>query len=90
MRNFRSFQKSKLVTFVNTCKKSEFLKIQTQNTKLFDEIWLNSLIRSGAKVCKTFSVVKSCVTSVYYLLALVGFDTAENGPLKVSQQLARS
>ena len=27
---------------------------------------------------------------VYYLLANIGFDTAENGPLKVCQKLANS
>ena len=29
-------------------------------------------------------------TSIYYLLAKFGFDTAENGPLKVCQKLANS
>ena len=35
-------------------------------------------------------LVRSFQTSIYYLLAKFGFDTAENGPLKVSQKLAKS
>ena len=31
-------------------------------------------------------LVKSFLTSIYYLLAPIGFDTADNGPLKVSQK----
>ena len=32
-------------------------------------------------------LVKSFQTSVYYLLAKLGVDTAENGPPKISQKL---
>ena len=35
-------------------------------------------------------LVKSFPTRVYYLPAKFGFDTAENGPLKVCQKLAKS
>ena len=35
-------------------------------------------------------LVKSFQTSIYYLLATFGVDTAENGPLKVCERLARS
>ena len=34
-------------------------------------------------------LVKSFHTSIYYLLAKVGVDTAENGPLKVCQNFAK-
>ena len=36
-------------------------------------------------MCKSTraDLAKSCQTSIYYLLANVGVDTAENGPLKV-------
>ena len=34
-------------------------------------------------------LVKSFQMSVYYLLAKIGVDTAENGPLKVWQKLAK-
>ena len=35
-------------------------------------------------------LVKSFQTSIYYLLAKFGVDTAENGPLKVCQKLDNS
>ena len=34
-------------------------------------------------------LVKSCQIRFQYLLAKIGFDTAENGPLKVCQQFAK-
>ena len=34
-------------------------------------------------------LVKSFPSSIYYLLAKFGFDTAENEPLKVCQKLAK-
>ena len=40
----------------------------------------------GAEVCVNLvDLVKSFQTSTYYLLAKIGVDTAENGPLKVCQ-----
>ena len=33
-------------------------------------------------------LVKNFQTSIYYLLGKIGVDTAENGPLKVCQNLA--
>ena len=51
---------------------------------MFDEIWLNFGMRSGAKVRKS---CRSCQElSNEYLLAKVGVDTAEDGPLKVCQE----
>ena len=47
----------------------------------------------GAEVQKCenlVDLVKSFQTSIYYLLAQFGVDTAENGPLKVCQQLPKS
>ena len=35
-------------------------------------------------------LVNSFLMSVYYFLANIGFDTAENGLLKVCQKLAKS
>ena len=53
---------------------------------MFVAIWLKVLGLSGAKVCT------SCRSrhdlSNEYLLAKIGFDTAENGPLQVCQRLA--
>ena len=51
----------------------------------------------GAKVCKSKKKCKSCRSrqefssySNEYLLAKVGVDTTENGPLKVCPKLAKS
>ena len=38
----------------------------------------------------TVDLVESFQTSIYYLLANIGVDAAENGPLKVRQKLAKS
>ena len=51
-------------------------------------------MRSGAKVSKGANVCKSCRSrqelSNGNLLAKLGVDTAENGPLKVCQQLTKA
>ena len=41
------------------------------------------------KYVNLLDLVKSFQTSIYYLLAKIGFDTAENGPLKICQKLAK-
>ena len=54
---------------------------------MFDEIWLNFRMRSGAKVytsCRSRQELSN-----EYLLAKIGVDTAENGLLKVCQKLAK-
>ena len=82
----------------------EILKVNVQNAKMCNEIPLNFLIRSEASqkrfswfsdwIQKVQKACKSCRSrqelSNEYLLAEIVFDTAENGPLKVYQQLARS
>ena len=54
--------------------------------KQIDEIWLNFL---NAERCKGAKACKSCRSrqelSNEYLVAKFGFDTAENGLLKVCQ-----
>ena len=51
------------------------------------------IIEFGAvQKCKSVNLVdlvKSFHASIFYLLAQFGFDTAENGPLKVCQKLAK-
>ena len=50
-------------------------------------------MRSGAEVQKYVNLVdlvKSFLTSIYYLLANIRVDTAENGLLKVCQKLVKS
>ena len=42
------------------------------------------------KCANIVDLAKSFQTSSYYLLAKFGVDTAENGPLKVCQKLAKS
>ena len=49
--------------------------------KKIDEIWLKFLMLSGANACKSFRYRQEL--SNEYLLAKTGFDTAENGSLKV-------
>ena len=44
----------------------------------------------GAKVCKCKSCRSRQELSHEYLLAKLGVDTAENGPLKVCQKIANS
>ena len=44
----------------------------------------------GAKCVNLVDLVKSFHASIYYLLARFGFDTAENGSLKVCQKLVKS
>ena len=53
---------------------------------MFDDVELNFRIRNGAKVCKS---CRSQELSNEYFLSKIGFDTAESGPLKVGQQLAK-
>ena len=48
------------------------------------EIW------AVQKYVNLVDLVKSFQTSIYYLLAKIDFDTAENEPLKDCQQLANS
>ena len=71
----------------NTCNKNKCLKIKLQKSeyvlpKLAD--FLSG--RSGAKV--SISCRSRPEQSHEYLLAKIGFDTAENGPLEVCQKLA--
>ena len=48
-------------------------------------------MRSGANVCTNLvDLVKNFQTSIFYLLAKIGVDTAENGPLKVCEKVATS
>ena len=42
------------------------------------------------KCLNLVDLVKSFQTSIYYLLAKIGVDTAENGPLKGCHKLAKS
>ena len=64
---------------------------------MFDELLLNTILEFGTvqKRVKLVDLVKSSQSSFRtisneYLLAKFGFDTAENEPLKVCQQLATS
>ena len=52
--------------------------------------WFFNWIPKVQKRVNIVDIVKSFQTSIYYLLAKVGFDTAENEPLKVCQKLAKS
>ena len=61
---------------------------------MFHEIWLNSRMRSSAKVCKSCRSRRELsneylLFSIHCLLANFGVDTAENGSLKVCQKLAK-
>ena len=42
------------------------------------------------KYVNPVDLVKSFQTSTYYILTKNGFDTAENGPLKVCQEVSNS
>ena len=53
-----------------------------------DEFWDSE--QGGGKCVNFVDLVKSFQTSIYDLLATVGFDTAMNGPLEVCQKLANS
>ena len=55
---------------------------------MFDDIQLKIWIRNGAKVCRSGTSRQEL--SNEHLLAKIGFDTAENGPLKVRQKLLDS
>ena len=57
--------------------------------KIRNENVLNCCGQRGAKVCNVnlIELVKSFPTSVYYLTAKVGFDTAEKEPSKVCREL---
>ena len=54
---------------------------------MFGEIQLNFWMRSGAKVCKSCRSRQEL--SNEYLIAKIRFDTAENEPLKVCQELTK-
>ena len=47
--------------------------------------WFSPWIPKVQKCINLVDLVKSFHTSIYYLLATFGVDTAENGPLKVCQ-----
>ena len=64
---------------------SEILKIILQNC---DEIWLNFEFGAVHKHVHLVDLVKSFQTSICFC-AKFGVDTAENGPLKVGQKLAK-
>ena len=53
---------------------------------MFSEI-LGSEALSGAKYVDLVYLVKIFHTNIRYLLAEIGFDTAENEPLRVCQKL---
>ena len=55
--------------------------------KKFDEIWLNVLLLSGAKACKSCRSRQEF--SNEYLLAKFGFDTAEKESLKICQKVVK-
>ena len=58
-----------------------------QNAKVFDEISLAFEFGAVQKCVIFVDIVKSFQTStIKYVLAKFGFDTAENGPLKVCQK----
>ena len=57
--------------------------MQLQNSRNFE-------FGAVHKLVNLVDLVKSFQTSIYYLLANIGVDTAENGPPKVCQQLANS
>ena len=65
---------------------------------MFDELWLNFRMRSGAQVfdsegvdvCRFCRSRRELSNSNEYLLAAFGVDTAENEPLKVCQKLPKS
>ena len=47
--------------------------------------WFSDRIQKVQKIMNLADLVKSFQTSIYCLLAKFGFDTADNGPLKVCQ-----
>ena len=53
---------------------------------LTESAW-NFAIAAVQRNINLIDLVKSYQTSIYYLLAKLGVDTAENGPLKVCQKL---
>ena len=53
---------------------------------MFDEIYLNFRIRGYAEACKSFRSRQEFSNEC--LLAKIGVDTAENGPLKVCRKKA--
>ena len=52
--------------------------------------WFFYWIPKVQKYVNLVDLVKGFQTSIYYLLVKIGFDTAENEPLKVCQKLAKS
>ena len=50
---------------------------------------LNSKRWKSAEILYTVDLVESFQTSIYYLLANIGVDAAENGPLKVRQKISQ-
>ena len=57
---------------------------------MLDEFLLKFWRLSGAEALNIVDIVKSFQTSIHYLLAKFGNDTAENEPVKVRQKLAKS
>ena len=70
--------------FLETSVKFWNFLIKSENAKKFSEIWLKFWMPSGAKSVSIFEELSN-----EYLLAEIGFDPAENEPLKVWQQLTK-
>ena len=63
------------------------------NLQKYEKVWrilVEVYFGAVQKLVNRVDIVKSFLTSSYYSLAKIGFDTAENGPLKVHQKLAKS
>ena len=68
-----------------------FLKkiiFEIQVAKNVGEFCWNVECRAVQKCVDLVDLVKSFLTSLQYLLAKIGFDTVENGPLKVCQKIS--
>ena len=67
----------------DACQKKRFSWFSDWSPKVQKRVDLVDLVKSFQSFKRVFSIY-------VYLLANIGFDTAENGPLKVCQQLAKS
>ena len=57
---------------------------------MFDESLLKFQFGAAQKCVHPLDLVKSFQTSIYYLSAKIGFDTAENEALNICQKIAES
>ena len=65
------------------------VQFNLQFRKIVDDFLQKIEFGAVQKDVSLVDLEKCCKMSIYYLFAKFGFDTAENEPLKVCQQLAK-